>query len=192
MANGLIDPERLRGTRGPQDGAAATVEQPGQTGAPTVPAPAMPTRMKGAADGGDSMIPKVPSGTPAIPKLRVPKGPTSAPGTQYQEVGHGLGAAPTREAAPGVGEGQPILGVSGRLKGLISRESPYIQRHRTKALQFANRRGLAASSIAAGAGEAAAIDAALPIAQADAGIAAGERQLRSTEFQQARQLRVDQ
>ena len=42
------------------------------------------------------------------------------------------------------------------------------------------------SSIAAGAGEAAAIDAALPIAQADAGIAGVERGMRSQEFMQGR------
>ena len=42
------------------------------------------------------------------------------------------------------------------------------------------------SSIAAGAGETAAIDAALPIAQADAGIAAGERGWRAQEYQQQR------
>ena len=94
---------------------------------------------------------------------------------------------PVREAAPGVGEGQALPGVSGRLKGLLSEDSPYIDRARTSARQAANRRGLMNSSIAAGAGEAAAIDAALPIAQADAGIAAGERGMRSQEDMQARE-----
>ena len=111
----------------------------------------------------------------------------AAPTGAYQP-----GAEPTREAAPGVGQGQEIQGVSGRLNTLLDAESPYIQRARTRAKQFANRRGLLSSSIAAGAGEAAAIDAALPIAQADAGIAAGERQMRSQEFQQARDHRVQQ
>ena len=111
----------------------------------------------------------------------------AAPTGAYQP-----GAEPTREAAAGVGQGQEIQGVSGRLNTLLDAESPYIQRARTRAKQMANRRGLLSSSIAAGAGEAAAIDAALPIAEADAGIAAGERQMRSQEFQQARDHRVQQ
>ena len=111
----------------------------------------------------------------------------AAPTDAYQP-----GAEPTREAAPSVGQGQEIQGVSGRLNTLLDAESPYIQRARTRALQQVNRRGLLSSSIAAGAGEAAAIDAALPIAQADAGLAAGERQMRSQEYQQARDHRVQQ
>ena len=85
-----------------------------------------------------------------------------------------------------------IPGVSGRLHGLLDSESPYLDRARARARQYANRRGLMNSSIAAGAGETAAIDAALPIAQADAGIAAGERGWRSQEHQQAQEHRVQQ
>ena len=98
----------------------------------------------------------------------------------------------TRPTGRGVGEGQEIPGVSGRLKGLLSSRSPYMQRARTRATQLANRRGLMSSSIAAGAGEAAAIDAALPIAQADAAIAEGERGRVSQELMQQRNLRVQQ
>ena len=60
--------------------------------------------------------------------------------------------------------------VSGQLDALLAREGPYLERARAGATQTANRRGLINSSIAAGAGEAAAIDAALPIATADANI----------------------
>lgn len=59
--------------------------------------------------------------------------------------------------------------VAGQMGGLLSQDNPYIKRARASALDYANSRGLANSSIAAGAGEAAAIDAALPIAQQDAG-----------------------
>ena len=52
--------------------------------------------------------------------------------------------------------------------------------------------GFLNSSIAAGAGEAAAIDAALPIATADADIASRERSMRSSEFMQEREQRVQQ
>ena len=61
-----------------------------------------------------------------------------------------------------------ISTVEGRMEGLLSSSSPYIKRARTGAKQQAASRGLLNSSIAAGAGEAAAIDAALPIAQQDA------------------------
>ncbi len=61
--------------------------------------------------------------------------------------------------------------VAGQLRGLLEDpDSNYMQRARTSAWQYANSRGLLNSSIAATAGEAAAIDAALPIAQQDAGI----------------------
>jgi len=59
--------------------------------------------------------------------------------------------------------------VAGNLDSLLSNESSYIKRARAGATETANSRGLMNSSIAAGAGEAAAIDRALPIAQQDAG-----------------------
>jgi hypothetical protein len=60
--------------------------------------------------------------------------------------------------------------VSGQLDTLLGQDSPYLQRARAGAVQTANSRGLLNSSMAAGAGEAAAIDAALPIASADASV----------------------
>ena len=75
---------------------------------------------------------------------------------------------------------------------LLDSASPYLERARTRGLQHANRRGLLSSSIAAGASEASAIDAALPIATADANIAAEERGLRSSEYMQSREHRVRQ
>lgn len=60
--------------------------------------------------------------------------------------------------------------VAGQLNTLTAKDSPLMTRARTGAMQTANARGLMNSSIAAGAGEAAAIDSALPIATADANI----------------------
>ena len=88
--------------------------------------------------------------------------------------------------------GAAVPGVSGRLDTLLRSDNPYLERRRTRALQYANRRGLRNSSIAAGAAEAAAIDAAVPIASADADIAARERGMRSSEFMQTRDHRVQQ
>lgn len=58
--------------------------------------------------------------------------------------------------------------VSGQLDTLLSKDSPYMQQARAGAMQTANSRGLLNSSMAAGAGEDAAIKSALPIAAADA------------------------
>ena len=58
--------------------------------------------------------------------------------------------------------------VSTALSGILARNSDYLKDARTQALQTANRRGLANSSIAAGAGVQAGIRSALPVAQGDA------------------------
>lgn len=57
---------------------------------------------------------------------------------------------------------------SERLNKLLSQDSEYMQLAKTKALQSMNSRGLMNSSMAVGAGQAAAIEAARPIAEADA------------------------
>lgn len=65
--------------------------------------------------------------------------------------------------------------VAGQLDKILSKDSPYVTRARTSAAGVANSRGLQNSTMAAQAGEAAAIDAALPIAQADAGTYSQQR-----------------
>ena len=58
---------------------------------------------------------------------------------------------------------------SSQLNKLLQTDSPYLQQAKSKALQMMNERGLVNSSLAESAGVNAAIDAALPIAQSDAG-----------------------
>jgi hypothetical protein len=58
--------------------------------------------------------------------------------------------------------------VAGQLTGLLNTNSPYMQQAKTAAQQQSASRGLLNSSMAATAGHSAAINAALPIAQADA------------------------
>jgi hypothetical protein len=58
--------------------------------------------------------------------------------------------------------------VSGQLSKLLNQDSDYMQAARTKALQSMNARGLANSSMAVGASQAAAIEAGRPIAEGDA------------------------
>lgn len=73
----------------------------------------------------------------------------------------------------------PEQSVESRLTGLLSRNSDYMQRAEGRATQIANRRGMMNTSLAAGMGAGAAIDAALPIAQQDAGTAAQNARLQT-------------
>lgn len=59
--------------------------------------------------------------------------------------------------------------VQGQIKGIVAADSPLMRQAATMAKQQANQRGLLNSSMAVGAGQNAVIQAALPIAQADAG-----------------------
>ena len=75
--------------------------------------------------------------------------------------------------------------VEGRINRLTDPNSPIIQQARTRALQFANQRGLLNSSIASTAADSAAYEAAIPIAQADAATyakAAGYNADQSNQF----------
>ena len=58
--------------------------------------------------------------------------------------------------------------VATRLTDITSKNSPFMQQARTGAQQVSEKRGLQNSSIAASAGESAALNAALPVAQQDA------------------------
>lgn len=74
---------------------------------------------------------------------------------------------------------------STHLNSLLQGNSEYLQQARNKAMLTANSRGLVNSTLAAGAGESAAIDAALPIATADAttyGTAARDNQSAKNNF----------
>lgn len=66
--------------------------------------------------------------------------------------------------------------VSGTMTSLLDRNNPYMQQARHRAQQYAASRGLQNSAMAAGFGEEAAISAALPIAQQDAGFRQNLRQ----------------
>lgn len=58
--------------------------------------------------------------------------------------------------------------VSGQLTGLLEQDNPYMKQAKAQGEQFANRRGMLNSSIGAQASQDASIQAAMPIAQADA------------------------
>ncbi len=81
--------------------------------------------------------------------------------------------------------------VSGSLNSLLSEDSPYINAARERAKGEANAHGLLNSSMAASAGESAAINAALPIAQNDAGVYAKAADYNAALSNQARLQNVD-
>lgn len=81
--------------------------------------------------------------------------------------------------------------VAGNMKSMLDEGSPYIQAARERAKGQANARGLLNSTMAASAGEAAAIDAAMPIAQADAGIYGKASDYNTALTNQARLQNVD-
>lgn len=102
--------------------------------------------------------------------------PTGGPFTQAGDKSSGV--VPGTQAAQAQANLQsvdPSQTVAGGLDKMLAADSPYMQRAKTGAAQTSNARGLLNSSMAATAGEAAAIDAAAPIAQADAGLYADSR-----------------
>ncbi|MDI6789396.1 MAG: hypothetical protein QME44_01715 [Thermodesulfobacteriota bacterium] len=94
------------------------------------------------------------------PKEVAPSLPSATPATY---------AAPDTYKAAEPYTPAPAETVEGRMGGLLKKGGAYLDAARTRGLQFASRRGLVNSSIAAEATEKAAIEAALPIAQQDAG-----------------------
>ena len=109
---------------------------------------------------------------------------TSAPRTTNTGTTPGVGgvttvAAPTPVATELWNVDANQL-TSENLNKLLSEGSSYLDLARTGAAQTANSRGLLNSSMAAGAGEAAAIGAALPIAQSDASVYADSAKTNAT------------
>ena len=85
--------------------------------------------------------------------------PTYQPGVTQQAEGY---------QTPSVYDPGTTGTVAGQMEGILAKESPYLQAARERGEQYAHSRGLLSSSMAAGAAEKAAIEAALPIAQQDA------------------------
>ena len=83
---------------------------------------------------------------------------------------------------------QPTDTVQGQVNSILSKDSPLMQRARTLATQQMNQRGLVNSSMAVGAGQAAMVDRALPIAQQDASTYSQVAQDNMNAFNQAGQF----
>jgi len=82
--------------------------------------------------------------------------------------------------------------VSGQITGLLSANSPLLQKARADSLAQMNARGLANSSMALGEGQKAVIASALPIAQQDATTAATRGQFNASQGNQMNQFNAGQ
>jgi hypothetical protein len=150
---------------------------------PTTPAPP-----------GGPVTPPV-SGTPTLPTVPgVPPTPTPYPEPVTGLPPPGSGAPPPGQVGvvpPGYGldfvrEITPNELVANQLNSLLSSNSAYMQNARQRGLEVANARGNLNSSIAAGASQRAALEAALPIAQSDA---QAYREANAANFDSLAQLR---
>jgi hypothetical protein len=129
------------------------------------------------APSGDQPIGSGPTGTPAPPPAPIRPANTSSTPYPVNPAPAAPRAPPQpplpqaiagREIAPSLGDVKDEMLVEKRLARLTSEANPYIEQAASRAQQMANSRGMANSSLAAMAGEEAAIAAALPIAQQDA------------------------
>jgi hypothetical protein len=119
-----------------------------------------------------------------------PLNPMDYQGRTYV-TGYQQPAAPAAAPAAGPGYTERNESTEGRVYGIIDRNSPLMQQAEARALMLANRRGLANSSIAGQAMQAAVMDSALPIASQDAS-QAFQRNLSNQNFEQSRTLQQDQ
>jgi len=76
-------------------------------------------------------------------------------------------------------------GTAGRVDSIIAKDSPLMQRAASKANQTMNARGLMNSSMAVGAGQAAVMDAAVPIASTDAQLFSQQKLANQTSLNDA-------
>ena len=99
--------------------------------------------------------PPMSTGLPATPVAGNPSAPPATPGS--------LGLDFMRQVTPNEL-------VANQLNGLLSGNSPYIKNARLRGAEYAASRGNINSSIGAGASQRAALEAAMPIAESDAGV----------------------
>lgn len=86
----------------------------------------------------------------------------------YGNLPSGISNAGTGQYSAYTGAVQPTSLVANQMQGLLASNSPWLSQARASGVNQANSRGLLNSSMAAGNSEASAINAALPIASADA------------------------
>lgn len=132
-----------------------------------------------------------PAAAPA-PSLANPTGALPTTGLPPTSTTPSPGPANVAQVgAPNTWNVTPDQTVEGRIQSILATNNPIIQSARTRALETANGRGLLNSSMAVQAGEQAAQQAALPIAQADAATAAKAASYNADEPNQVALKNVD-
>lgn len=109
-----------------------------------------------------------PAPAPTGPTYSVPPPYTSLPTTSPIQVADGVGQYNANDTDPALRELQDNELTSKNLDKLLNGDSRYIQDARLRGTEAASRNGMLMSSVSAGMSERAAIEAGLPIAQADA------------------------
>lgn len=149
----------------------------------------------------DQAGPSVPTPTsPVAPRPLYPNGPDmgipGGPGSGQNPPGQpGQPGQPGAPLPPGFGldfmrEITPNELVANQLQALLNSDSAYMQNADQRGREFANSRGALNSSIGAGAARRAALEAAMPIAQADAQAYREANAANFASLSQLRQMRV--
>ena len=141
----------------PMRNLSASMEDPNAASPPAAPPPVMPAIAAPIA---------APIAVPAPPPAAAPAPPPVTGALPASAADVAATAGPMQGPTAYKPDNNAL--VSKQLTNLLAQDNPYMQRAATSAMQYASGRGLLNSSIAATAGQAAAIDAAMPIAQADA------------------------
>lgn len=184
--NPIVPPKPVPGVpvKPPFPDSPIPVPKPPVNGAAVPPKPPAldnPIAMPKPPVGGSNIPAKPPfteTGT-GKPPVTVP------PGTQGQPPGTpgSLGLDFMRQVTPNEL-------VANQLQGLLDSNSPYIQNARRRGLEQANARGMLNSSIAAGNSQRSALEAAMPIAMADADVYRQANQGNFESLSQLRQMRT--
>lgn len=153
-----------------------------------VPKPTVPTQPTPVTP----VIPVDPGPDPTAPEVPMPKPPARpVTGTNLPPSGFGVGNA--QGGTLGLDfmrQVTPNELVQNQLQGLLSQNSAYMNNARLRGMETAARRGLGNSSIAAGASQRSALEAALPIASADAEVYRTANEGNFSALNQLRQMRT--
>lgn len=157
---------------------------------PTTPLeqPAAPTQAEGMSALGQDVA--AATGTAYKDIGKPPEGGrTAQPGYDATAVGSALGGVRPEEGLGFVDADKST--VSGQLSSLFAEESPYLQQARLAGERQAAGRGMLNTSMAAGASQAQAIQAALPIAQQDASTYAQAQNLEQQAYNAQTQAQTE-
>jgi hypothetical protein len=165
----------------------------GKTGPIADPAIPTPTPVRDSGFGKTGPIPDPVAPTPApTPQPPMSTGYPPLPQTPTN-TGNPLNGAPPTPGSLGLDfmrQVTPNELVQNQLNGLLQSDSPYIKNARQRGAEYAASRGNINSSIGAGASQRAALEAALPIAESDAGVYRDANQGNFESLNELRKMRT--